>query len=34
MFSKGRNVTLEVIAAMTAEERRAFADRLLKKVER
>ena len=34
MFSKGRNVTLEVIAAMSAEERRAFADRLLKKVER
>lgn len=34
MFTKGRNVTLEVIAALSAEERRAFADRLLKKVER
>lgn len=34
MFTKGRSVTLEVIAALSAEERRAFADRLLKKVER
>ena len=34
LFDKGRSVTLEVIAALTAEERRAFADRLLKKVNR
>ena len=34
MFSKGRGVTLEVIAALSGEERRAFADRLLKKIDR
>ena len=34
MFTKGRGVTLEVIAALSGEERRAFADRLLKKIDR
>ena len=34
MFTKGRSVTLEVIAELSGAERRDFADRLLKKIEK